>query len=226
MNLYLKIGLIVLLFASCSKNEPKGIYSQGRIEYKITYLNKDAGNFDPSLLPKKMVLEFNKEFCTNTIDGFMGFFRLGNLTYFGKKKSTTYLKVLDKSYIFYGSRQELMCCFNTFEGMIIEPDTLTKVISGLKSHHARATVPATGDVFEIYYTSDINLKHPNITNPYLDINGVLTDFVLYMGPYKMRFEAQKFDPAKSPSKDMRVSEDAVEVSRNEMVYALERLMQK
>jgi hypothetical protein len=222
--------IIILIFGSifvisCSKQEHSGIYTQGRIEYKITYLNEDNGNFDPSLLPKKMILEFNKQFCTNTIDGFMGFFRLGNLTYFNKKKSTTFLKVLDKSYIFYGSRQELMCCFDAFEGMIIEPDTITKTISGLRSKHARATIPATGDIFEIYYTHDINLNHPNVTNPYFDIEGVLTDFVLYMGPYKMRFEAQKFDPSKSPKEDMGVSSDAVNVDREKMVYALERLMQ-
>lgn len=225
MNRLLFLILCILSFTSCSEKEYKGIYSQGKIEYRITYLNEDKGNFDPSLLPKKMILEFNKDFCTNTIDGFMGFFRLGNLTYFGKKRSTTYLKVLDKSYIFYGSRQELMCCFDTFEDMKIEYDTITKVISGLKSKHAKATIPSTGDVFEIYYTHEINLEHPNITNPYLDIEGVLTDFVLFMGPYKMRFEAQKFDPTSVPKENLNIADDAVKVSREEMVYALERLMQ-
>jgi len=217
--------ILVLLLATCSKKEYKGIHKQGRIEYKITYLNADNGNFDPSLLPKKMVLEFNENFCTNTIDGFMGFFRLGNITYFGKKKSTTYLKVLDKNYIFYGSRQELMCCFDTFEDMRIETDTLTKVICGLNSKHAKAIIPSTGDVFEIYYTFDINLDHPNVTNPYLDVDGVLTDFVLFMGPYKMRFEAQKFDPSSTPKETLGVPEDAVQVNREQMVYALDRLMQ-
>jgi hypothetical protein len=214
-----------LLLVSCTKHEYSGIYNQGRIEYRIIYLNADKGSFDPSLLPKKMVLEFNNKFCTNTIDGFMGLFRLANLTYFGKKKSTTFLKVLDKSYIFYGSRQELMCCFNEFKDMKIETDTATRVISGLKSNHARATIPATGDVFEIYYTKEINLDHPNVTNPYLDVEGVLTDFVLFMGPYKMRFEAQKFDPTKNPTEDMGFSDNAKKVERSEMIYALERLME-
>ncbi|MBN2486334.1 MAG: hypothetical protein JXB34_10215 [Bacteroidales bacterium] len=225
MKRLLILPLVIFLAGACAKKEHSGIYDQGKIEYKITYLNEDNGNFDPSLLPKKMILEFNKDFCTNTIDGFMGFFRLGNLTYFGKKKSTTYLKVIDKSYIFYGNKQELMCCFDAFEGMKIEPDTVTKTIAGLKSNLSRAIVPSTGDTFDIFYTYDINLDNPNITNPYLNINGVLTDFVLYMGPYKMRFEAQKFDPTKSPKEDMGVSENAVKVSRQEMVYALERLMQ-
>ncbi len=85
---------------SCTTKKPTGKYNNGRIEYKITYLNAEDGSFDPSFLPKKMVLEFNKEYCTNTIDGFMGLFRLANITYFGKKRSITQLKVLEKNYIF------------------------------------------------------------------------------------------------------------------------------
>jgi hypothetical protein len=221
--------LLICLLAGvlgCSEKEHEGIYKQGRIDYKITYLNAENGSFDPSLLPKKMVLEFNEKFCTNTIDGFMGFFRLGNFTYFGKKKSTTFLKVLDKNYVFYGERQELMCCFDTFEDMTIVTDTTTKYIAGLKSYRAKATIPSTGDVFEIFYTNDINLDHPNITNPYLDLDGVLTDFVLFMGPYKMRFEAQKFDPSVMPKEMGSVPKDASTVTRDEMVYALDRLMSK
>lgn len=222
----LKLAFIVLIpsMLACNKSENSGVYKHGRLEYKITYLNEDSGNFDPALLPKKMVLEFNPEFCSNTIDGFMGFFRLENHTFFKKKKSVTQLKVIDKRYVFYGGKHELMCCFDAFEDMIIEADTLTKIIAGLKSYHAVAKIPAINESFDIYYTYDIDLERPNITNPYLDIDGVLTDFVLYMGPYKMRFEAQKFNPDVIPDGILKIDEKMKEVTRAEMVYALERLM--
>jgi hypothetical protein len=219
------ILLIVLLVVSCKKQSHVGKYEHGRLEYRITYLNEHTNGIDPSMLPKKMVLEFDQEQCTNTIDGFMGFFKLGNQTYFNKKKSVSYLKVLDKSYVFYGKRHELMCCFDVFKDMKIKTDTIQKVIAGLKSHHATATIPLTGDTFEIYYTYDIALDRPNITNPYLDIDGVLTDFVLFMGPYKMKFVAQKFLPDRVPITSLNIPEDAVELTREEMVYALDRLMQ-
>jgi len=225
MNRYLQISIVVILLAACADEKPTGIHKNGRLEYKITYLNEHNGNFDPATLPKKMVLEFNEEFCTNTIDGFMGFFRLGNLTYFNRKKNITHLKVLDKNYVFTGKKNEQMCCFDTFEDMIIKKDTTTKIIAGLKSYHATASIPGIDEVFDIYYTYDINLKHPNVTNPYLEIEGVLTDFVLFMGPYKMRFEANKFYPDKYPKDNLRIPDKAVDVSRAEMVYVLERLME-
>lgn len=218
--------LVILFLFSCGEKKPEGMYEHGRIEYRITYLNEEHGNFDPALLPKKMVLEFNEEFCTNTIDGFMGFFRLGNTTYFDKKNSITQLKVLDKNYIFNGKRNELMCCFDLFEDMVIEHDTVTKIIAGLNSRHAVAKIPDTSYEFDIFYTYDIKLKHPNVTNPYLEIDGVLTDFVLFMGPYRMRFEASKFNADKYPKDNITISKSAKEVTREEMVYALERLMEQ
>jgi len=224
MNRFFIILTLLLIVVSCKKQEHIGKYEHGRLEYKIIYLNERIGGIDPSMLPKKMVLEFDKKHCTNTIDGFMGFFKLGNQTYFHKKKSVTYLKVLDKSYVFNGKKHELMCCFDLFQDMVIQVDTIKKSIAGLKSNHAVATIPSTGDSFDIYYTYDIALNRPNITNPYLNIDGVLTDFVLFMGPYKMRFEAQKFFPDKIPASNISIPEDAVEVSREEMIYALDRLM--
>lgn len=226
IKIVLCVGLILGLTISCSKNVPEGVYEHGRLEYKITYLNENNGGFDPSFLPKKMILEFNSQFCTNTIDGFMGMFRLANITYFKKKKSVTHLKVLDKNYLFLGGRNELMCCFDVFEGMKITKDTATKLIAGMQSHHAIAYIPTYNQTFDIYYSYDIKLDDPNITNPYSDVDGVLMDFVLYMGPYKMRFEAVKFDPHKIPKEDPKFIPDSSSytVSRNDMVYALDRLM--
>ena len=224
MKVWIPILLLLITLSGCKEEEHPGIYEHGRLEYKITYLNADKGSFDPSLLPRKMVLEFNDDFCTNTIDGFMGMFRLNNLTYFNKRKSITHLKVLDKNYIFNGSRNELMCCFDIFENMKIIKDSTTLTLAGLKSKHAKVILPNTGEEYDIYYTHDISLDHPNITNPYINIDGVLTDFVLYMGPYKMRFLAQKFIPEKEPKEKLKIPDSAIVLSRDEMVYALDRLM--
>ncbi|MBN1117008.1 MAG: hypothetical protein JXA77_07385 [Bacteroidales bacterium] len=224
MRSLILVFAISLVFISCKKEMHEGFYDHGEIVYKITYLNEDNGNFDPSLLPKKMTMTFDKDYCSIIIDGFMGFFKLENTTSFKKKKSTTQLKVLDKRYLFYGGRNELMCCFDSFEDMIIKNDTTTKTIAGLKSQRGIAAIPALKESFDIYYTNDISINDPNITNPYRGINGILTEFVLNMGPYKMRFEAQEFNPDKFPDEKLKISDKTVEVSREEMVYALERLM--
>ena len=123
MRVFILFSVIILL-VSCGEKRNEGIYDQGRLEYKIKYLNAEEDNYDPSFLPKKMVLEFNQDFSINNIDGFMGFFKLGNMTSFRSHKVKTYLKVLDKSYAFIGGRNDMMCCFDCMDGMRMIEDTV------------------------------------------------------------------------------------------------------
>lgn len=214
------------MFLSCNNEKQSGIYDQGRLEYKITYLNAAEDNYDPSFLPKKMILEFNQDYSINRIDGFMGFFKLGNITYFRNKKVKTHLKVLDQNYTFFGGRNEMMCCFDCMEGMIMESDTSSLDLAGLKSHRINVSFPNTDDAYEIYYTNEINLNNPNASNPYSKVEGVLTKFRLIMGPYHMQFTASKFDPARAPKAELAIPTEAVVVNRSEMVSILNRLMEQ
>ncbi|MBN2524440.1 MAG: hypothetical protein JXB24_14295 [Bacteroidales bacterium] len=220
---FLLFSMIILL-VSCGEKGNQGIYDQGRLEYKIKYLNAEEANYDPSFLPKKMVLDFNQEFSINNIDGFMGFFKLGNMTSFKNHKVNTHLKVLDKNYAFFGGRNDMMCCFDCMDGMKLEEDTATVIIAGLKSKKVTVSFKDSDESFDIYYTNDINLNKPNITNPYHSIDGVLTQFRLVMGPYLMLFTATKFDPKYLPKEKMKIPEQATIVNRPEMVAILNRLM--
>jgi len=216
----------LLLVISCMNQKQKGIYGEGRLEYKIYYLNAKEDNYDPSFLPKKMTLEFNQDYSINQIDGFMGFFKLGNITYFHHKRVNTHLKVLDQNYTFRGGRNDMMCCFDCMDGMILTEDTVTYNIAGLKSKKVEVSFTENPDTFSIYYTQEINLSHPNVTNPYHDINGVLTAFRLTMGPYLMYFQATKFEPGRPPKAEMNIPDDAHEVNRSEMIAILNRLMEQ
>jgi len=216
----------VCFLLGCSGKKHDGIYNQGRLEYKISYLNAEEDNYDPAFLPKKMVLEFNENVSINKIDGFMGFFKLGNITYFKHKKVKTHLKVLDKSYSFKGGRNDMMCCFDCMNTMILDEDTVTTTIAGLKSKKVNVSFKDSQDTFSIYYTEDIKLSHPNQTNPYRKIDGVLTAFRLTMGPYLMQFNATKFDPSFKSNSELEIPEGAIEVNRDEMVAILNRLMEQ
>lgn len=226
MKNLLPIFFFIIILSSCheKKQNNNGTYSEGKIEYKITYLNAEKDNYDPSFLPKKMILEFNQDFCIFRIDGFMGMFRLGNITYFKNRKVKTHLKVLDKNYAFIGSRNEMMCCFDCMDNMIIKKDTATFNLAGLKSNKATISFKNNPDSYDIYYTKEINLHRPNSTNPYRNIDGVLTNFRLKMGPYLMQFSATKFTPELNVGTNMDIPEDAHEVDREEMIAILDRLM--
>ena len=226
------LALVLSLFSCDSflgksnfSSSKEGSYSEGRIVYKITYLDYGNSTMNPALLPKKMILEFNQDSCVNSIDGFMGFFHLGNITYFKTKTCSTHLKVLDKNYSFAGHRRESMCCFECMDNMKIKKDTTIKSIAGLNSRKAIVSIPGSNERFEIFYTNEINLSHPNSTNPYKKIDGVLTQFRLRMGPYYMLFTAAEFSPNAVPKSTLKVPKDSQKVSREEMTYVLYKLIE-
>ena len=216
--------LIILFTYSCVEENPEAKYHKGKIEYQITYLNKDFGDLSPAFLPQKMVLYFNKDYSVNIIEGFMGFFSLNNITYFNSSKCTTYLKVLDKNYVFKGKRNEQMCCFEDMNNMEINQTNDTAVIAGIRCKKAIIKLPETNETFDIYYTDEIGLHDPNATNPYGNIDGVLMDFHLQLSFLKMHFKAINFSNQKTGEKDFSIPKDSREIDRDAMSYVLQRLL--
>jgi GLPGLI family protein len=217
--------LLTILLFGCNKHEPSGIYDNGRIEYKITYLENNLHQISPNLLPKKMKLEFNQEYSINVIEGFMGVFKLNNITYFKHKRCSTLLEVLNKNYIYLGKRGDEMCCFENMDDMIIEHTDEIKTIAGLTCNKATIRLGDNDESFDIYYTNDIKLANPNMTNPYKKIDGVLVEFQLSLSGLKMKFTAEKFESfINNTLKEPVFPKNYNEVSRDQMTHIINRLM--
>lgn len=225
----MKIPILIFAFllpilVSCSGRGTNGKISSGRIDYQITYLNKDLDKKMQDVLPKKMKLIFNERQALNNIEGFLGFYKLDAYTNFHTRKSSTLLKVFDKQYLFSGRKDEIMCCFDPMEDMKLQETSETKVIAGLNCRKAIVTIPSDSSTFDIYYTGDIRLKHPNSTNPYYRIDGVLMEFELQLLSLRMRFTAEKFQSGDKALTKTDMPDNAREVSRDQMAEILGKLL--
>jgi hypothetical protein len=176
------------------------------------------------LLPRRMKLIFNESHALNNIEGFLGFYRLDAITNFRTRKCSTILKVFDKNYLFRGKRDEMMCCFDSMEGMIIQETGETRTIAGFPCTKAVVSLPATGESFDIYYTRAIDLKNPNATNPYKKIDGVLMEFELKLLYLHMRFTAEKFQSQPDNPEHSTIPKDIRHISRDQMTRLLNKLM--
>jgi hypothetical protein len=214
-----------VILTSCHKNQSGPAITSGKIDYKITYLNTDLDKKTRNILPTKMKLIFNQKEAANQIDGFMGMYKLNAFTDFNTRKCSTILKVFDKHYLFKGGREEQMCCFNTMEDMVIHETSETKMIAGFNCKKAIITFPSSDDTILIYYTDEIKLKHPNVTNPYQKVKGVLMEFELTLLYLKMRFEAEKFESFEEEILKPKVNHNSKRVSRDQMTQILNRLME-
>jgi hypothetical protein len=213
------------LLASCvHQSGGKGV-ACGRIDYKITYLNYNLDKKTLEILPKHMRMVFNEKQAINNIEGFLGFYKLEAVTNFRTRKCSTLLKVFDKHYLYKGRHDEMMCCFDSMQDMEIKETTDIKNVAGFNCKKAIIYLPSSQTSFDVYYTGDIELKHPNSTNPYFKINGVLMEFELKLLYLHMRFTAEKFQPLDETSDIFDLPKNIRIINRDQMTEILNKLME-
>jgi GLPGLI family protein len=217
--------IVLLAIAGCSRNGEESRISQGRIEYRIAYTTDSAHQKVVDLLPRKMKLVFNRDSAINIMEGFMGMYKLNSITHFRTKKCSTLLKVPKYSFLFKGKRGEPMCCFDPMDDMIIQHTGETKEILGFACQKAMVSIPGSDHSYSVYYTREIGIRHPNSTNPYKKIEGVLMEFELNMYFLSMRFTADKFVPDDKAGTRFTVPKNYHELTRDQMCQLLERYLE-
>lgn len=221
---YLPLTLLVILLVDCNRGERQGL-AEGRIEFKITYEQQEVGGYSASLLPSKMTMEFRENIVKNTIQGGMGFFNLVNVSDLNTSHFITYLKFIDKRYIFRGDENETPCCFGMMDGIDIEFTRQTKEIIGFECKKAIATFP-DGDIksFDIWYTEELQLDKPNGNSPFQKIPGVLLEFNTIMGNANMHMVAKNCDVTRVPARVFELPKNYTQVSKDEIETILNALL--
>jgi hypothetical protein len=217
----------VLLCCTTCKDEDEGEkFSEGYIEYDITYLeNLMEKNVPTNLLPKKMTLKFRDNMSLRHTEGFMGLFSLTMITDHKKHISTTLIKVLGKKYYYEGEKNEPNICFEDIPGMKIEMKKGTKVVSGLKCKRGHIIYPGEREPSTFYYTENIQLKDPNFANPYRDIDGVLVEFEMKLHKLIMKLTATEIYTNEVSNNEFTIPSDFKRVSKSNMMEILSTLLE-
>jgi len=223
---FAKVLILMLVLSACRHTNYSSDLTEGVIEYKITYLESSLSTVSPALLPKKMIQKFKQNKSSNSIEGFMGMFALTNISDSRKHTNTTLLKVMDNRFRFSGSPGESGCCFEPFDGMNIQYIDSQRVIAGYHCTKALATFPGINkDTIELWFTHEIGVGHPNITNPFSEIDGVLMQFNLNLKKLRMRFTAEQVKKENISWSDFDIPESFRPVSRQKMEKIISALME-
>jgi len=216
--------LLILLLVNC-KRKPAKERIEGQIKFKITYAQDKVGGYSTSILPKEMIMEYCDNMVKSTIEGGLGFFVLVNVSDLKSYQHTTWLKFIDKKYIYEGDKKESPCCFGVLADMQLEYTDKTKEITGLLCKHAMASFPHNGiEPFDIWYTEELEIANPNSNNPFNDVPGVLLEFNTLMGNANMHMIATSQTIKKIPPKHFQAPNNYRPVSKVEIERILEALM--
>lgn len=184
--------LVVVVFAaagSCKKKSGKDI-SEGEIHYSITY----AGRTNPvpkEIMPKDLIVTFKKDNILFEIISPFGNSGIVNLSNPSEEIFDTYISIFTLKYFYAAEPGETHPGFDAMKGMEITETDNTREICGYLCKNARVSFPADrSKYYDIWYTDGIDVKNPNISTPYSDIDGVLMSFVFIIGGSELHFMAE------------------------------------
>jgi hypothetical protein len=210
---------IALVFAitgySCKEKGGKYI-NQGEIHYTIDY----KGSFGPmpkEVLPKNLVVSFKKDkvlFEMLSSFGNSGIFNLANPE---KGILDTYFSLFTLKYFYAVQPGEQYPGFEAMEGMEVKKTPKTSVICGFNCKNAEVTFPFDrSKVYEVWYTNEINIKHPNTATPFNQIDGVLMSFFFFLGTAELHFDAETVYKKEIPDEQFERRQKFTRVSRKEI----------
>ncbi|MDQ3192700.1 MAG: hypothetical protein M3Q58_13990 [Bacteroidota bacterium] len=208
--------IVFCLFNSCRQLTDKKYISEGIIEYDITYPETTEDNVMIAIMPKTMLLKFKNDKVAFEFTGGMGLFKATFISDLQKQSIIHLVKILNKKYaITYNSSQ--IQEIDEMPELNINFTGDKKTIAGYESKRSLITFKDDENTsYDIYFTDDLNIKTPNWSTPYKEINGVLLEYQLKRYNVVMRFTATSVSAADIDDSDFEKPEEYKIITKEEM----------
>jgi hypothetical protein len=180
-----------LLFIGCGgEDKPKeddNRISEGVITYTAELVDPNHPMAD--MAPTKMTVKFKNNKSAVEMAAGMGFLSMSFVSDPEAKTLTNIVRIISQKYSSIQNETDIKKENELFNIEVV-PGTETKVIAGYKCKMARVHYKGgEPSDFDIYYTSDINMKNSNFANPYFMIDGVLMEYRVKKFGLEMQFVA-------------------------------------
>ncbi len=214
-------AIIALILYSCREKGGKFI-NEGEIHYKIDY----TGSFivPKEALPQDLIFAFKRNKILFEMTG-IGKSGIMNLTNPEKGIYDTYFSFFAKKYYYAGERDELYPGFEAMKGLILKKTSRKSVICGYNCLNAEVTFPSDRKkVRDIWYTTEIKVKDPNVSTPFSQIDGVLMSFFFLIGTSELDFRAETVYSKEEPDELFERRDKYIKVSKDSIKDFINRLI--
>jgi hypothetical protein len=126
------------------------------VKYKITYLDKMAGDIPTRFLPAQMDSYYTKHYVLTRIEGLFNQFSLIQIADLKRKRVTTLLNFFGNRVYYKGDQGELPAGVKELGQIEYRFTGETSVIGGLNSE--RIEIGTGKDKFDIYVTKDFSVR--------------------------------------------------------------------
>ncbi len=210
--------LILLLLTNnfCNNTLESGQITEGEIEYKVKYNENGHNSLLIALLPTQVTTYFKENSSCTLIEGDLGLFKLSYVLNGNDHKSYSLLQIIDKKYVYESEYGEPTFGYAKMDGLKIVHTEKNKKIAGYNCSHALALFNDSKDTINLYYTNEIQLLHPNLNNPFKEIDGVLLEFSVTLAGIEMKFIADKIRSTSVEEKRFSLPEGYLSITEEQM----------
>jgi len=227
-KIFVLILVVITIFCySCQTTSPKANFTEGVIEYNITYNDSVNLKYNTNLLPSLMTIKFREGQSLNRIEGFSGAIALTYISSTETKSNIVLVKIFNKK-LFYKEPQKQgqeHLLFSQMPQINIEKQTQEFEFNGYTCRKAIAHFQdSLNTSFEIIYTNDLGIVAPNANTPFADIEGLMLKFKIKVGKYLMTLDAANISKEKVKLNEFVIPAEYEEVNK-ETIYNVLELMQ-
>jgi hypothetical protein len=213
---------VALTGYSCSEKGGRNI-KEGEINYSIQYYGS-MGSFK-DIMPKTLIVSFKDDKILFDISAPIGNSGIMNLSNPEEGIFDTYISLLSWRYYYPAKPGETQPGFDAMKGMNIRKTSKTTQICGFNCKNAEVTLPGYPEtIYQVWYTNEIKIKDPNISNPFAEIDGVLMSFFFFMGDAEMHFTAETVFRKDIPDKLFERKQKYQRISREEINKFINKLI--
>lgn len=176
------------------------------------------------LMPNTMVVKFKDDKILMEITAPIGNNGIYNYIDPSEEVMSTYVRFLNIKYYFKGETGLSPPGIDPMEDIRLEKTGRIDIKSGMNCIHALARLPGLDREFDVWFTNEIDIKDPNNSTPYKNIDGVLMNFFYKMGDMIVEFEALNVYDRPVPDKDFEQDDKFLRISREDMDGFITKMM--
>lgn len=170
-----------------------------------------------SMMPKNMKMKFKDNNTVNELKTGAGVFQTKFINQSKNKQLIHLVKLVNSKYgLILDSTEIYESYAKQNDGMKIEKTQETKEIAGYKCYKAKITFDHPENNFDVYYTTEIEIKDPNWCTPFHEIEGVLMEYQLENYNILMRLTAESVSFEEIDAGEFEMPDDYEQISQKEM----------
>lgn len=210
------LGLIVL---GCQQKKVDKDFSEGMIEYSISYNDNIPYKYDSSIRPKKMVIKFKDNNTLNLIEGLSGGFSFSIVQNFQENKIYNLINFMGKKLCYTEELQPgvLPYVYSAMPPLTVEKTEEKLNFLGLNCSKAVGSYTDKDGLehkFDIIYTDELSINEPNKNSPYQELKGVMLKFTMIAMGQTIELTAKTIKAGKIENDEFNLASGHEEVDKD------------